>query len=132
MGRKAVPVPDPVASPIDMAMDAFLLSGDFSWMFYATLIGFCLANAKAILGANPKINYFHGCALMVLANYGGSTIAAVMCGKPVAFVLNEALVTVCLAVWTVAYSVPEVLNTQRLHQVLWRQASATRPCVATC
>jgi len=47
---------------------------------------------------------------MVLASFGGSTLAAIMCGAPVVFVCNEALVTVCLAVWTGAYLVPAVLQ----------------------
>lgn len=93
-------------NPLDMLKDAFLFSGDFKWMFYFTLIGFCAANGRAILTATPKINYFHGCALMVLANFGGSTMAAIMCGEPVPFVCNEALVSCCLAVWTVMYLLP--------------------------
>ena len=100
---KAAPIPEPTATPLDMIMDAFLYAGDFKWMFYATLIGFNIANARAIKGASPNINYFHGCALMVLTNYGGSTLAAVMCGKPVVFAVNEALVSVCLSVWTAIY-----------------------------
>ena len=100
------PTPPPLYEPLQQA---FLFTGDFKWMFYFTLVVFCAANAKAILGANPKINYFHGCVLMVLANFGGSTIAAVMVGKPVAFVCNEALVTCCLLTWTVIYLMPSVV-----------------------
>ena len=103
---KAAPVPAPDPTPLDMLMDAFLFAGDFKWMFYACLAGFCMANGRALLTATPKINYFHGCATMVVTCYGGSTLAAVMCGKPVAFVLNEALVSVCLTVWTVMYLLP--------------------------
>lgn len=100
------PPPPPLYQPLQ---DAFLFSGDFTWMFYFTLVGFCCANAKNILSATPKINFFHGCALMVLANYGGSTLAAVMVGKPVAFVCNEALVTCCLLTWTVVYAMPSLV-----------------------
>jgi len=84
-------------------MDAALFSGDFTWMFYFCLAGFCAANGCAVLKATPKINYFHGCALMVLTCFGGSTISAVMVGAPVVFVCNEALVSVCLTTWTVLY-----------------------------
>ena len=100
----ALPVTPP-SSPLDMLKDAFLFAGDFKILFYVCLVGFCIANARVILGASPKINFFHGCAMMVLINYGGSTISAVMVGAPVAFVANEALVPVCLAVWTVIYLV---------------------------
>lgn len=106
-GTPPPPPPPPAYQPLQ---DAFLFSGDFAWMFYLCLAGFCFANAKAVLGASPKINYWHGCALMVLANYGGSTLAAIMCGKPVPFVCNEALVSVCLSVWTVAYLAPAAMN----------------------
>ena len=37
------------------------------------------------------------------AGFFGSTLAAVMCGKPVVFAVNEALVSVCLSVWTAIY-----------------------------
>ena len=78
--------------------------------FLTLLAGFCLANSRMVLkdanlyeAGKSRINYFHGCVLMVLMSFGGSTIAAVMCGKPVPFVCNEALVSVCLICWTVAY-----------------------------
>jgi len=103
---KAAPVVAPAPTLMDPLKDALLFQGDFKWMFYFTLAGFCAANAMAILGTNPKINYFHGAATMVLVCFGGSTIAAVMCGNPVAFVTNEALVTVCLMTWTVMYALP--------------------------
>ena len=105
MGKSApVPAPPPF-SPIDPLKDAFLFAGDFKILFYICLVGFCLANARVVLGATPKINYFHGCAMMVLICFGGSTISAAMVGAPVAFVANEALVPVCLATWTVVYFV---------------------------
>jgi len=99
-----------VAHALDPLKDAFLFTGHFTWMFYLTLVGFCMANALAILKQTPNMNFFHGCALMVLANFGGSTMAAIMCGAPVPFVCNEALVAVCLSVWTVVYLLPSVLN----------------------
>jgi len=108
--KAAVPVPVPDASMLDTLKDAFLFQGDLKIMFYITLVGFCLANALAILKADPAINNFHGCALMVLANFGGSTMAAIMCGAPVAFVCNEALVSVCLCVWTVVYMLPKLFS----------------------
>jgi len=109
-------------SPLDELKAAVLFSGDYWWMFYACLAGFCLANSRTILkDANLKqpgkarINFFHGCVLMVLANFGGSTLAAIMVGKPVPFVTNEALVPVCLVVWTVAWLedagfLPKIIN----------------------
>ena len=103
MGKKMtieITAPD---SPMDMLKDAVLFTGDFKWMFYLCLAGFCAGNARAILTANKKINYFHGCVLMVLVSYGGSTMAAIMCGKPVVFAVNEALVSVCIGVWTAMY-----------------------------
>ena len=105
-GQAAPVVPTPSSGPLDLLQDAFLFMGDFKILFYVTLVGFCIANARVVLSGSPKINYFHGCALMILMNYGGSTISAVMVGAPVAFVCNEALVPVCLAVWTVMYFLP--------------------------
>lgn len=90
-----------------MLQDVFLFTGDFKWMFYFTLVGFLLANARNILGATPNINFFHGCALMVLANFGGSATAHIMCGQPVGFVCNEALISCCFVTWTVVYLFPE-------------------------
>ena len=64
MGKAPV-VPVPEATPLDMLKDAFLYQGAFAWMFYVCLAGFCAANAMAILGPTPKMNYFHGAAMMV-------------------------------------------------------------------
>mmetsp|Transcript_26828 Transcript_26828/g.44542 ORF Transcript_26828/g.44542 Transcript_26828/m.44542 type:complete len:273 (+) Transcript_26828:77-895(+) len=89
-----------------LMQDALLFTGDFTWMFYVTLVGFCAANARAILTAQPKINFSQGCALMVLSCFGGSTMAAIICGKPVPFMCNEALVPVCLVTWVVVYRMP--------------------------
>ena len=63
---KAAVVPEPEAmNPLSMLKDAFLYQGAFAWMFYFCLAGFCAANAMAILGPTPKMNYFHGAAMMV-------------------------------------------------------------------
>jgi len=109
---KSAPLPPP--SMIQPLQDAMLFSGDYAWVFYLALAGYALANARAI--AQPKMNYFHGCAMMVLASLGGSTMVAIMCGKAVPLVCNEALVPVCLAAWTAVYLVPAqlgaVLNNQ--------------------
>jgi hypothetical protein len=98
------------AGMLDMIKDAVLFQGSFSFMFYVCLAGFCLANSRVVLkdanlheAGKSRINYFHGLVLMVLMSFGGSTLAAIMCGKPVPFVCNEALVSVCLICWTVAY-----------------------------
>jgi len=101
-----MPPPPPPFSPLDALKDVFLFQGDFKWCFYLSLVLFCAANARAILTATPKINYFHGCALMVLVCYGGSTMSAIMVGESVAFVCNEALVPCCLATWTAMYLMP--------------------------
>ena len=92
MGKSApVPAPPPF-SPIDPLKDAFLFAGDFKILFYICLVGFCLANARVVLGATPKINYFHGCAMMVLICFGGSTISAAMVGAPFARLLANLVV----------------------------------------
>ena len=107
MGKKPLPIIEPEGFLLDPMRDLFLFMGPYKLVFYVVLAVFCAANARTILVASPKINYWHGCALMVLANFGGSTLSAIMCGAPVAFVCNEALVTVCLAVWTVMFMLPK-------------------------
>ena len=42
----------------------------------------------------------------VVVCYGGSTIACIICGNPVAYVANEALASVTVATWTVIYLLP--------------------------
>lgn len=104
---KAAVVPEPEAmNPLNMLKDAFLHQGAYAWMFYFCLAGFCAANAMAILGPTPKMNYFHGAAMMVVVCYGGSTIACIICGNPVAYVGNEALASVAVATWTAIYLLP--------------------------
>jgi hypothetical protein len=111
MAKAAPPIEAGMAvpNPLNILKDIFLFSGDYKFMFYVALAGFCAANARAILTASPKINYFHGCALMVLTCYGGSTISAIMVGAPVVFAVNEALVSVSLTVWTVMYLAPDMI-----------------------
>lgn len=108
MGKKTMTVPTPEPGMLDMYKDFVLFGGDFKWFFYFALCGFCAANAMTILKQTPNINYFHGCAMMVVVCFGGSTISAVMVGAPVAFVLNEALASCCLGTWTVMYLVPDL------------------------
>ena len=46
---KAKPITMPAPETpelIGSLKDAFLFTGDFQWMFYVTLVGFCLANAS--------------------------------------------------------------------------------------
>ena len=42
----------------------------------------------------------------VVVCYGGSTIACIICGNPVAYVANEALASVAVATWTAIYLLP--------------------------
>jgi len=102
MGKVTIEVPIE-SGTLEMVRDAVLFSGEYWWMFYVCLVGFSFCNSRTILGAVPNINYFHGCALMVLANYGGSTLAMIMMSKPVVFVVNEALVPVALICFTIAW-----------------------------
>lgn len=102
MGKVTIEVPIE-SGTLEMVRDAVLFSGEYWWMFYVCLVGFSFCNSRTILGAVPNINYFHGCAFMVLANYGGSTLAMIMMSKPVVFVVNEALVPVALICFTIAW-----------------------------
>ncbi|KAL3897511.1 MAG: hypothetical protein SGPRY_013036 [Prymnesium sp.] len=80
---------------LDTIRDTFLFQGEWGlYAYYFALIGFCLANAKAIVAASPTINFWHGVVLQVMTSYGGSTVCAILCGKPVAFFTNESLVAV--------------------------------------
>jgi len=88
--------------------DALLFTGSFSWMFYVTLVGFCAAIAQSILTSSPRINFFHGMALTLLSCFGGSTLAAIVCGSPMPIVCNEALVPVCITTWAVVYALPSL------------------------
>ena len=53
MGKPIAPVVVP-PGPLDMLQDALLFNGDFGWMFYFSLIGFCAANARAGASASPS------------------------------------------------------------------------------
>jgi hypothetical protein len=83
-----------------------LFEGEFSWVFWVCLVGYCAANCAAILKANKDIRFVHGLVLLVLNSYGGSTIAAIVCGQPVPFVVNEKLIVGLVGTWIVAFSLP--------------------------
>ena len=87
--------------------DAVLYQGEFgSIMFYVCLTGFVCANLRLILQQKPDIRFAHGFVLCVLLCYGGSTLAAIVCGNPVVFVTNEALVPTVAFTWAVVYMMP--------------------------
>ena len=85
---------------------AALFEGDFAWVFWVCLIGYCAGNCAAILNASPKIRFVHGLVLLTMNSYGGSTIAAIICGQPVPFVVNEKLIVGLVCTWVVAYTLP--------------------------
>jgi len=86
--------------------DIFLCQGDFGWMWYVFLTGFCMANCRVILSSKPDITYTQGITLAVVTCYGGSTLAAILCGHPVVFLFNQALVPVACTVFSVMYMIP--------------------------
>lgn len=104
LAAKAKEAP-PEPSSLELVRDTFLFQGPYgNALFWFAISGFCLANAKAILSADKSINFFHGLALQLMTAYGGSTICALMCGKPVVFFVNEALAPVALTTFTVLYA----------------------------
>ncbi|KAL1525719.1 hypothetical protein AB1Y20_020563 [Prymnesium parvum] len=96
--------PPPPPEPLELVRDTFLFQGEYGWYFYwFALIGFTLANGKSILGEKTEINFFHGLALQVMTAYGGSSICAVICGRPVAFFVNESLAPVSICTYCALY-----------------------------
>ena len=90
---KAAVVPEPEAmNPLSMLKDAFLYQGAFAWMFYFCLAGFCAANAMAILGPTPKMNYFHGAAMMVSPASQGHSLSKPHSSSPL---LNNTIRVFC-------------------------------------
>jgi hypothetical protein len=87
-------VSEPVHTLLETVRDAFLFQGDFNWLWWVCLSGFCLVNCSVILNNKAGITFSQGVALAVLTNYGGSTLAAIICGHPVVFLVNQALVPV--------------------------------------
>ena len=102
-------MPTATMSPFEMlgmVKSVALFDGDFSWVFWVCLIGYCAGNCAAILTATPKIRFVHGLVLLTLNSYGGSTIAAILCGEPVPFVVNEKLIVGLVGTWVVSYTLP--------------------------
>ena len=85
---------------------AALFEGDFSWLFWVCLVGYCAGNCAAVLNASPKIRFVHGLVLLTLNSYGGSTIAAIICGQPVPFMVNEKLIVGLVGTWVVCFILP--------------------------
>jgi len=83
-----------------------LFEGEFSWVFWVCLVGYCAGNCAAILKANKDIRFVHGLVLLILNSYGGSTIAAILCGQPVPFMVNEKLLVGLVGTWMVAFMLP--------------------------
>ena len=91
-----------------MLKDMVLFDGEFKFLFWVCLVGFCAGNLRMILKQTPNIRFVHGLVLGVLNCYGGSTLAAIICGQPVPFVVNEKLIVGFSLTWVVAYSLPAV------------------------
>lgn len=104
VAAKPKPSPPEPDSLLEVVRDAFLWTGEYGvYVYWIALTGFCLANAKAILGASKDINFFHGLALQLMTAYGGSTICAILCGNPVVFFVNESLAPVALLAFSALY-----------------------------
>ena len=88
-------IPPATFDMLEQVRDTFLYTGEYGlYMYWFAIIGYCLANGKAILSAQQDINFFHGLALQLMTSYGGSSVTAIICGKPVAFFINESLAPV--------------------------------------
>lgn len=94
------------AEMIGTVKGAALFEGEFAWIFWVCLIGYCAGNCAAILNAQPKIRFVHGLVLLTMNSYGGSTIAAILCGQPVPFVVNEKLIVGLVGTWVVCFILP--------------------------
>lgn len=104
--KKAVPLPDP-PTMMEELRDVLLFTGSFKWMFWLCLVGYCMAVYRIVLDTKPTIRYAHGLVLGVVSATGGSTMAAMLCGKPVPIVANEALIPALAATWSVMYMLPD-------------------------
>jgi len=146
LGAKPAPIPAPAPPEfgLEMLRDTLLFQGQFGvYCYWFAIIGFCLANAMACLKVSKNI--WHGLALQMMTAYGGSTVCALLCAKPVAFFINESLAPVALTTFFVLYSAPPVVKllnttlgavaisvayeTMRCHVLMncARQAVATMP-----
>ena len=90
--KKKVEAPPPEPTMMAMLKDMVLFDGEFKFLFWVCLVGFCAGNLRMILTLTPNIRFVHGLVLGVLNCYGGSTLAAIICGQPVPFVVNEKLI----------------------------------------
>ena len=104
---KASPPPPPL---LELVRDAALFKAPYGWIFYAALVGFCVANGLTISKGYPNVRYVHGLALGVLMSFGGSMMTALMCAKPAVFAVNEALLPTWVSVWSVLWFLPSVIN----------------------
>ena len=94
------------ADVMDTVKGAALFEGELAWVFWVCLVGYCAANCNAVLNATPKIRFVHGLVLLTMNSYGGSTIAAIICGQPVPFVVNEKLISGLVGTWLACYTLP--------------------------
>ena len=106
--KKKVEAPPPEPTMMATLKDMVLFDGEFKFLFWVCLVGFCAGNLRMILTQTPNIRFVHGLVLGVLNCYGGSTLAAIICGQPVPFVVNEKLIVGFSLTWVVAYSLPAV------------------------
>jgi len=104
--KKELPLPLP-PTMLEELRDVLLFSGNYKWMFWLCLFGYCMAVYRIVLDTKPTIRYAHGLVLGVVSATGGSTMAALLCGKPVPIVANEALIPALAATWSVMYLLPD-------------------------
>ena len=107
--RKMATSPTPLEM-LGTVKSVALFEGEFSWVFWVCLVGYCAGNCAAMLKANPKIRFVHGLVLLTMNSFGGSTVAAILCGQPVPFVVNEKLMVGLVGTWVVCYLLPGLPN----------------------
>ena len=102
---KANAIPVPEAGVMDPIFDFLLFKGDFSWVYWLAIWGFCINASRWLKESQPTILYAHGYVFLILTQFGGSMATGWVCGMPMSIVANESLPTVMLCAWTAVYFV---------------------------
>ena len=107
---KAAPVPPPPPGLDKMFLDFMLMRGDFSWVYWLAIFGYCFNAARFRKEASPAMKFVHAYVLLVLNNFGGSMATGWVCGMPMSICVNESLPIAMLIAWTITSLVPPVFD----------------------
>ena len=89
-----------------VASDALLFKGEYAWVYWLCLAGYCAALCRALHQRDPAMRWHSALPLLCLTGFGGGILVPITLGKPMVLHANESVVPVMCATWLLVAGLP--------------------------